>query len=149
MTMTERWLDVLCAIPAPAPVNIDAIIEAEMPGTATTGSAMSFAEGCLPPPSARLWRWDEAGYSCIGIRIMHSFPDSTLVALRLAAAAVERNVIPIILTRLPSSGFERFGFRTERLSGSTPEALADCEAELARYWNMAIVIDAEDVALLG
>ena len=31
----------------------------------------------------------------------------------------------------------------------TPEARAACEAELMRFWNMAIVMDAGDVALLG
>ena len=50
--------------------------------------------------------------------------DIRRTALRLAAAAVERGVVPIILSPLPRTGFEPYGFRVERLPAGPPEAAA-------------------------
>lgn len=145
----EKWLEILSGVSCVAPVNIDLQIYA---GAARPRRAVPdrfWPDAVFPAPSARLWLRPDADQSCIGIRVTQPLVLPGRIALRLAAAAVERAVIPIILTTLPVSGFERFGFRTERLAGATPEALAACEAELMRFWNMAIVIDAGDVALLG
>ena len=46
------------------------------------------------------------------------------------------------------TGFERFGFRVERIGGDTPEEIERTEQQLARFWNLAIIIDAADMALL-
>ncbi|MBV1866656.1 MAG: hypothetical protein KUG69_01935, partial [Marinosulfonomonas sp.] len=70
-------------------------------------------------------------------------------ATRLAAAALERGVNPVIMSSLPDCGFEQFGFRVERLVGSNQEELAACELDLVQFWNMAIVIDVKDIARLG
>jgi hypothetical protein len=145
MTLTGQWLEITAGLGAPAPVGLDGIIA---PGRRRTPVPRP---GFFPPPSGlppsvTLWGWQGAGFSCIGIRVIRTLPDPRPIALRLAAAAVARNVVPIILTPLPHCGFERFGFRCERVLASYYEFY---EAELMQYWNMAIVIDAEDVALLG
>jgi hypothetical protein len=101
------------------------------------------------PPSRLLWRLADTRWSSIGVRVDAPLPDPAALALRLAAAAVERQVLPVILTTLDRSGLERFGFRTERVTGKAEADRLACEAELARFWNLAIIIDAADVSLLG
>lgn len=146
---TEKWLEIVSGVSGVAPFNIDPLVEAGKTRPPRAAPAGFWPDAVFPPPSARLWQWQDADYSCIGIRVTHPVAQPGRIALRLAAAAVERAVVPIILTTLPISGFERFGFRTERLFGATPEACAASEAEVVRFWNIAIVIDAGDVALLG
>jgi hypothetical protein len=62
--------------------------------------------------------------------------------------AVQKGVDPIILSAIGRTGFERWGFRVERLPPD-PSARAQAEAELAAFWGIAVIIDAEDVAALG
>jgi len=149
MNLAEKWLEIVSGISGPAPVNLDPLIEAGAIRAQRVVPDPFWPDTVFPPPSVRLWQWQDAQHSCIGVRVTAPVVQPGRIALRLASAAVERSVLPIILTTLPLSGFERFGFRTERLCGATPEARAACEAELMRFWNMAIVIDAADVALLG
>jgi len=149
MSMTEKWLEIVSGVSGVAPVNLDAQMDASTVWPPRAAQDPFWPDAVFPPPSVRLWQWQDAQHSCIGVRVTAPVEQPGRIALRLASAAVERNVIAIILTTLPLSGFERFGFRTERLCGATPEARAACEAELMRFWNMAIVIDAGDVALLG
>jgi hypothetical protein len=149
MSLAEKWLEIVSGVSAVAPVNLDALIEGGAQQHPRPVPDRFWPDPIFPPPSVRLWQWQDAEYSCIGIRVTEPVAQPRRIALRLASAAVERNVRPIILTTLPLSGFERYGFRTERLCGATPDARAACEAELMRFWNMAIVIDAGDVALLG
>lgn len=144
--MSARWFEVLSRIGPGAPVDLDAVLA---PGTAPP-----------PPPvalrgrpeetarSSRLWQRDAAA-SHIGIRVTRLPEDIRPVALRLAAAATERGVVPVILSPLPRTGFEAYGFRVERLPDAPPAETARAEAELALFWDLAIVIDLEDVAALG
>lgn len=149
MSLAEKWLEIVSGVSAVAPVNLDALIDGGAVPQPREVPDRFWPDAIFPPPSVRLWQWRDAEHSCIGIRVTGPVAQPRRIALRLASAAVERNVLPIILTTLPLSGFERYGFRTERLCGATPDARAACEAELMRFWNMAIVIDAGDVALLG
>jgi hypothetical protein len=74
-------------------------------------------------------------------------PDPGAAALRLAAVAVERGIMPVILSTIDMSGFERFGFRVERLPAE-PALRAEAERELIRFWDLSLIIDAEDIGLL-
>ena len=56
---------------------------------------------------------------------------------------------PIILTALDQTGFERFGFRIERFLPGPGADRAAWEAEMTAFWQLAIIIDAADVAALG
>ncbi len=147
--MTEEdWLAVVARIASHQPLDLDQTVfhalVRPVPGGAFTGPR----DDPLPP-SSRLWDRDEASGSFMGVRVTAPLPDCATTALRLAAVAVERQVIPIILSTLPDSGFEQFGFRVERLLGGTPEQLLAAEEDLSRFWNLAIIVDAADVALLG
>lgn len=146
--MDEKyWRKVLAGITGAEPVNIDKDLPL-LPKTSAKKTARSAAMPDLPP-SRRLFREDEADMSFIGVRVTDPIANAALMATRLAAGALERGVVPIILTTLPLCGLERFGFRVERMSGRTDAELAACERELAAFWDLSIVIDAADVARLG
>ena len=53
--------------------------------------------------------------------------------MRLAAFAIERDVEIVVLSEADCSGFERFGFRVERIAGDTPEERAACEDQIRRF----------------
>ena len=142
----ERWLDVLSRIVPGEPVDLDRAVfgqdAAGPPPVATRGEVASTA------PSARLWeRPDEISH--IGIRVEKEHPDALHLALRLASVAAERGVVPVILSPLERSGFERFGFRIERIPSGPPDEAARCEEEIRRFWDIPIVIDLGDVEALG
>lgn len=142
--MTETFaLEILARLLDAAPRDLDA-------GLAVAGPPKGGTLACGPgvPLSPRLWQRDE-DWACLGIRVTEPPDDVTALARRLAATAVERGIIPVILSPLDQSGFERFGFRVERLSGATPEARAAEEAELQGFWNFALILDAADLTAIG
>jgi hypothetical protein len=61
-------------------------------------------------------------------------------AMRLAAFATERDVDVVVLSETDRSGFERFGFRVERIAGTTPAERAACEDQVRRFWNLDLVL---------
>lgn len=141
----ERWLDVIARLSAEEPVDLDPVLSGAAP--LPPGDAPPDA-GAPAVLSAKLWARDDT-VSCIGVRIDRPPEDPRRLALRLAAAAVERGVVPVILSTLPRTGLEQFGFRVERLPEGPPEAQALCEAELRKFWDIAIVVSVSDVERLG
>ncbi len=99
-----------------------------------------------PAPSAALWPSDEEDVSFIGIRVTAPLANPVALARRLAAAQDERGVIPVILSALPVTGLEAFGFRVERLPAAPGPERDRCEAELSRFWSLALVVEARDAA---
>lgn len=142
MTDTQA-LDILARLTAAAPVDLDLGTDDAAP---TPGGAL--ASGAGVPLSPALWpRGDN--WACLGIRVTEPVADVTALARKLAATAAERGILPVILTSLDQSGFERFGFRVERLSGASEAARAIEEAELAGFWNFALILDARDLIAAG
>lgn len=119
------------------------------PPTVTAGSLLSIGSAQLHRISPKLWNRYEEGTMFIGIRETKPLDDYTQVTARLLSAALERGVAPIILTTLGYTGFTRFGLRVERLSGETEAERATSEAQISALWDLAIVIDADQVAALG
>lgn len=141
----EHWLAVLARIAPGEPVDLDAGEGAAR----AAGGGLAAWDAAAPPPSPRLWDRAEASASCIGVRVDAPLADPARAALRLAAAALERGVTPIILSSLDASGFERFGFRVERFVPGAGADRAAWEAEMSAFWALALIIDAADVAALG
>ena len=113
----ERWFDVIARMTPDEPLDLDAVLF-DVSASADPGEVAPLGRAETMAPSARLWERDEA-LSHIGIRVTQAHPDALELAFRLASAAAERGVVPIILSPLERTGFERFGFRVERLpSGS-------------------------------
>jgi hypothetical protein len=141
----ETWLDVVARLSAEEPFDLDPILTGHV--TLPGEGAPPVLEGATVR-STKLWRRDET-VSCIGIRIDRAPEDPRRLALRLASAAAERGVVPIILTTLPRTGLEQYGFRVERLPDGPPEATALFETELRKFWDMPIVVSLSDVERLG
>lgn len=147
--MDERWQLVLSRITSQQPIDLETVITgAEKPAPKPAGDFLA-AIAPARAPSSRLWNRNENDFSYLGVRLTAPLADSTQAAIRLASAALERGITPIILTTLDNCGFERFGFRVERIIGNTDAERASYEEELKRFWNMAIVVDAADVISLG
>ncbi|WP_165905326.1 hypothetical protein [Rhodovulum euryhalinum] len=146
--MDPAWSAVLGRITTARPDDLDALIR---DGAAGPAHGRMLPAGGAVPPSAALWRRAEgdATLSRIGVRIAEPLADPARAALRLSAAAIERRVIPVILSRLDQSGFERFGFRVERVPAGDEAAARAVEAELTRFWDLAIIVDGRDIGLLG
>lgn len=145
MTDTD-WLQVLSRLsPSPAEM-IDTQVFGAPPRVVPTPQMRG--EDGTAGGSSRLWAEPESDYTRIGIRVADPLAHPVQLAARLAAAAIERKVAPVILTTLAVSGFERFGFRVERLPADSAER-DRCEAELSAFWNFALVLDAAEGAVLG
>ncbi|MEM9343086.1 MAG: hypothetical protein AAGA87_08585 [Pseudomonadota bacterium] len=142
MSGDTRWLDAIARLRPEAPEMLDDLL---LPGQGT--GAVTF-QPCDTPPSANLWARAEHGPSYIGVRVTDETSATAETALKLASAAAERNVVPVILSHVAQSGFERFGFRLERVAGQTPEEREACEAELIRFWDITVVVDANRVSAL-
>jgi hypothetical protein len=144
-----HWLQVLSRITGDQPLDLDALV---FPGASAADPAslphFPARDAATLPPPATLWPLGEEYASCIGIRVTDALPDLPGTAMRLACAAIERKVIPIILSHVGQSGFEQFGFRVERIHASAPADIARLEAEIAAFWDIAIIVDADLVGEL-
>lgn len=141
----EHWLAVLARIAPGEAIDLDV----EVPAPRPRGRGLPAWDPEGPQPSPRLWDRGDTGASWIGIRLDAPLADPARAALRLASAALERGVTPVILTALDASGFERFGFRVERFVPGPGADRAAWEAEMTAFWSLALIIDASDVAALG
>lgn len=139
MTQAD-WLQLLACITPAAPWNLDEAL------SAPTGRCRTDPDP-TPPPAA-IWPRLTAG-GAIGVRVTGPVGNIAHAAMRLAAAAIERDVTPIILTSLPLSGFEQYGFRVERLPDAPEDALRAVEEELSQFWGLAVIVNADDIANLG
>ena len=61
-------------------------------------------------------------------------------AMRLVAFALEKDVEIVVLSHVDQSGFEKFGFRIERIGGETAAARDACEEQIRRFWNIDTVL---------
>jgi len=144
------WLAVLAQIVPAAPDEPDGdLFAGAASGPAGGVPAWRGAAAPLAPPSRALWHRAPGGPAGIGVRVTAAPADGIAAALRLAAAAAERGLMPVILSAVDDSGFERFGFRVERLYGATEAERAAVEAELVALWDLAIVVDVADILRLG
>lgn len=118
-------------------VNIDGILEANDPRTCAGGNDI-FPSGVGKSAFRPLFRSEST--VTIGIRISIKRDDLAILAGQLAALCMEKDVEVIVLSTLDYSGLERFGFRSERICGETPEQLMACELQLVRFWNLEVII---------
>ncbi|TMV04214.1 hypothetical protein FGK63_18170 [Ruegeria sediminis] len=143
--MTENsWIDILNRISEERPAHLDDLVLSDV-------ASPPLGKVLMPqmdlPCSRALWEGEVGAPTYIGIRILEAPETPTKVARRLAAAAIERGVVPVILSRIDLSGFEQFGFRVERIP-EDHEAAQNAEEEIGKFWNLAIIIDGTEVGLL-
>lgn len=143
--MADDWTLVLSRIVPAEVTSLDDLIGEGM-APAERGTLLAPTDG--PPPSAALWHRALDGPSHIGVRVTQPLRAPDRAAARLAAMAIERSVVPVILSRVDSCGLERFGLRVERLPDDAESAMA-AEEELRKFWDLAIIIDGREIDLLG
>lgn len=128
----DRWTAIMGRIAAGQPDAIDPPDEATPRGRELfpdiTAAAM---------PQTPMARPDAVA---VGFRVTEPLPDLVDRAFRLAAFALERDVEVVILSHVDESGFERFGFRVERIAGEDAAARSVCEEQIRRFWNIDLVL---------
>ncbi len=137
----ETWSAVLSRLTPNSPVDLDDLLFDEAQGSSVLES---FGNAKSPALWARPENW-----ACIGVRVLARPENLAEAARRLATLAVERKVTPIILSPLPSTGFERFGFRVERIPEIPGDARDACEAELQNFWDLPMIFDLEESSALS
>ncbi|MCG7519804.1 hypothetical protein [Ruegeria sp. Ofav3-42] len=144
--MTDNvWFDILSRASPNRPVPLDDLVN-ESHASQPCGKVI-FPQMDLTP-SAALWEREPGGPIHIGVRIIEPPEAPYSVARLLASAAMERDVYPVILSRVDYCGFERFGFRVERIPDK-PAAAEAAEEEIRKYWDLAIIIDGHEIGLLS
>lgn len=134
---TERWSGVLTRITRNDACEVDEIAGAFDSRRNPIGRPI-FPEGMAPLMPQTAFKVEET--ACIGVRMTEPRENLTDMAMHLTTLALEKNVEIVVLSHLPYSGLERFGFRCERVAGDTEEARVACEEQLCRFWNIEIVI---------
>jgi len=62
------------------------------------------------------------------------------MAMRYAALAIEKQCDIVILTHQNNAGYERLGFRVERIAGKTKSEKKACIDQILQFWGAEIVI---------
>lgn len=135
--MSNSWTSIITRISRHEADQIDALLGRYDPRKVTPGSDLF--PGAVPRSRSGI-AFRKPGLACIGVRVVEPRADVHKVAMHLATLALEKNAEIIILSYPDYSGLERFGFRTERISGATPEERAACEEQILRFWGIEIVI---------
>lgn len=139
---SARWSEVLGRAFCPAPINIDPFLAELNPLAMQAQGAVLFpcknSEGAAP-------RFAPFARPAIGVLLADA--DAPIdagkvqdVAARYAALAVEKECEVIILSHQNNSGFERFGFRVERVAGADAAANAACIGQLRQFWELEIIL---------
>lgn len=135
MTVDEWSMIITKIIPRNAE-PIDDILEAFDTRYSSDGSYIFPDKGWLGSQKA----FQNPSTVCIGVRVEGDYIDRTDLSMKLASMAIEKEIMPIIISRGDYSGMEKFGFRVEKLSGETEDQQLNCEEQLKRFWNISVVI---------
>ncbi len=133
----RAWTSILSRIAPRDADDLDDLTGRYDPRRAEPGRDIFAGTGAVLMPRAAMKREDAV---CVGLRTSGFVADAADRAARLAAFALERDVEVVILTDCDLSGFERFGFRTERVAGETEAERAACEDQIRRFWNIDLML---------
>jgi hypothetical protein len=133
-----QWNSILPRIGRHDTDDLDALLAPHDPRHGEPGRVIFPLPDAVLMPGAEMKRADAVA---VGLRAPAAATgDIADRAMRLAAFAAERDVQVVVLAEADRSGFERFGFRVERLAGDTPQERAACEAQIRRFWNLDLVL---------
>ncbi len=142
--LSNHYMAILRNIAPHAPLDLDGLL-----GAAPTACDDVVAQNVQPfAPSEALWDRPDDEVSYIGIRVSSPIASLEQVAVALSAIAVERKIMPVFISWIGNCGLQRFGLRVEHVSGADDAEKLASEAQLKRLWNLAIIIDAENVSAL-
>ena len=132
-----QWNSILSRIGQHDAEELDTLLAVRDPHGAEPGRELFPLPEAVLMPETGMKRADAVA---VGLPAKADAPDVVDRAMRVAAFAAERDVEIVVLTDADRSGFERFGFRVERLAGDTPAARAACEDQIRRFWNLDLVL---------
>ena len=133
------WSAILAGLSPHRPVELDPPMPQDVPA--------SRLHARCRPPSVALFPLSEERAG-LGIHVKQPLENPAALAARLAAIALERELMPVILSEVPRTGLERWGFRVERVVGATEDDRASMIEDLKAFWSIAVVIDAAEIPLL-
>jgi len=140
----DLWQQMAARIVHEQPVELDGLVFEDVKKAG--GNLGREVPDAWIAPSTANWAMNDPDRVAIGVRVDKPLPNTVDIATQLIAMAIERGITPVIFSSISPSGFEQFGFRVERLAGKDPAQLQVCEEELKRFWDIAIVVDAADIA---
>lgn len=133
----QRWNAILSRITPLDAEDIDDLTRAFDPRRTPPGRDLFPEIAPAPMPGTAMKRADAVA---VGLRVPSPPADAFDRALRLAAFALERDVEVVILSADDTSGFERFGFRAERLPPASAPGASAWEEQVRRFWNIDLVL---------
>ena len=149
-TALQRWQDAALRLSTQAPDWLD---ESAREGAGESGGPWQATSADTPlaqrAPSARLFATEDPELATIGMRLRKRPAHPERLAAHIIGMAMERGIETIVFSHLGHCGLERFGLRIERIGGASPAEIALQEEELMRFWNIALVIEADEITGLG
>ena len=134
---TRHWAAILSRIIPQDTDDLDSVLSEHDPRRRTPGGTLFPHVAAQLQPQTELSREDAV---CVGLRAERELDDAADRAMRLAAFATEHDVQIVVLSHVDRCGLERYGFRTERITGDSAEARAACEQQILRFWNIDLVL---------
>lgn len=149
--MRDNWLEITSRLAVGAVPDVD-VADRDQPCRPAiratrpkTGVAEATENSATPRPATKIWPLTDEAATPFGVRVRRAPADVRPLAARLAAAAAERNTAPVILSHVNRSGFEHLGFRVERIHAESLSEEQIQEDEIAAFWNLAVIVDLEDI----
>lgn len=136
MTITDKFA-LVARLTSCQPEDLDPLLEPFDSFSHRLGKDLAACPGPSALPRARLAAPDAIA---VGVLIDRPLPDPADAAYRLAALAIEQDVHLVAFTKLDYSGLERFGIRTERISGHTDEERTLCRDQLMQFWGIEVLV---------
>jgi hypothetical protein len=137
MSSASTYTRLLTRITTQEPASLDLITGQFDPRIRAAGRDIFFEDLFPLPPQTPM---KSPTFAAIGVQIDEKRVDLPSLAARLAALAIERDCEIVVMTTNDYSGLERFGFRTERISGNSEAERDACREQIRRFWNIEIVI---------
>lgn len=138
----QEWSDRLIRCSSACPENIDDLLVAANNLAWKESGNVSFPKLGAMPLARHLSDTDRPAIGVLlddrETRVADEI--ASLLAGRYAALAVEKECEVIILSHQDNAGFERFGFRVERIAGATDQERSECLEQLRRFWGIDIMI---------
>ncbi len=145
MTPKTDFVALLANLSPHAPTDLDLVL-GDAPASTPDRPALSKP---TTAPATALWTLREELNTYIGIEVKGAIKAPEALAARLGAAAVERQIIPIFLSHQSRCEMQRFGFRVELIQGATPAACQAQIEQIRRFWNLALIVSADDAVQMG
>ncbi len=136
-----RWMATIVRTTSAEPLGLDSLLEQHDALAGPSAGRPVFA----PCNAAKGRRRDDDGLRpSVGWLATSDRLDSPAslcaTVVQLASLAVERDCEVIVISDQDVSGFERFGFRTERLAGDTESERETCLSQIREFWQCDVIL---------